>query len=673
MKKSLISPLLVSLFAFFLPAFAQQKQVDTGEVGKYEANIFGGGTFFRRQTQSPNIKFNDGGTIGGRFTQNYWRFVGIEEAFRLHGTNNPIYTNPATGGTSSFGARNRGFTISPVFHFTPREERFRPFLKAGLGFNWLGPTDDARRQLSAIRNPFGQAINLDSSISPLFTYGGGVKYKITDRVGFRADADGSVSRTPSFGIPAVGPAGSILVGNRGMLNGSSVTAGLNLYMGKLTDTPLGDFTVGQLESTSLSAFDGDMLNFKVPASSTIDGVKPKWNWFYEGKPVAGLAGGVGGGTDSETFGLKAPSKPGTYEVKAIVEGDQTGVKTRRIRNFLKKNPIAAVERKATFVVKPWPAPSLQTRVNPTSITAPMPPAGTSPGTPISVASAGTSTVSASTGAFDRPRDLVYTFTASEGRLTPGNTAGGTASQPNPQTVMITLKDVKPGDTPNVTAIYTPEGVSVPAGGSKNIDIKINVADSHGPETSETVRITISVPNPPPPPPPPPSLQPLQLDDLIFGYGRGRVNNCDKRVLDAAYERLVANADYDLVLIGHIDEKEAKIKQPRRRGVTPKTIEQQRVLNAAAYLTAGTQPCKNLDASRIKVMYAGTDQTNESKALLCATSTTERATDRIRKNDESAKHRRVEVWLVPRPGKGPMPAGLNLQDLAPADLPKGCPQ
>ncbi|MBY0507687.1 MAG: hypothetical protein K2X03_27485 [Bryobacteraceae bacterium] len=673
MMKSKISPLLMCLFALPLPTLAQQKLVDTGEVGKYEFNLFGGGTFFRRQTQSPNIKFDDGGTIGVRFTQNYWRYVGIEEALRLHGTNNPIYTNPATGGTSAFGARNRGFTISPIFHFTPREARFRPFLKAGLGFNWMGPTDEARRQLSAVRNPFGQPINLDSAISPLFVYGGGVKYKITDRIGFRADADGSVARTPSFGIPSVGPAGSILVGNRGVLNGSSVTAGLSVYMGKLMDAPLGDFTVGQLESTSLSAFDGDMLNFKVPASSTIEGVKPKWNWFYEGKPVAGLAGGVGGGVDSETFGLKAPTKPGTYEVKAIVEADQAGVKTRRIRNYLKKNPIAAAERKATFTVKPWPAPTLQGRANPPTISAPMPPAGTSPGTPISVSSAGTSTVSASSGAFDRPRELVYTFTATEGRLTPGNTAGGTVSQPNPQTVIITLKDVKPGDTPNVTAIYTPEGVSVPAGGSKNIDIAMKVVDSHGTETSDSARITISVPNPPPPPPPPPSLQPLQLDDLIFGYGRGRVNNCAKRVLDAAYERLVANGDYDLVLIGHIDEKEAKIRQPRRRGVTPKSIEEQRVLNTAAYLTAGQQPCKNLDASRIKVMYAGTAQTNESKALLCVTSTTERATDRARKNDDSAKNRRVEVWLVPRPGKGPMPAGLNLQDLPAADLPKGCPQ
>ena len=675
MKKNLI-PLLVTLFAI-LPWFAsaQPKLYDTGEVGKYEFNVFGGGTFFRQQTQSPKIKLDDGGTVGIRFTQNYWRYIGIEEAFRLHGTNNPIYNNPATGGTSSFGARNRGFTISPVFHFTPREDRFRPFLKAGLGMNWLGPTDEARRQLSAVRNPFGQAINLDSHISPLFTYGAGIKYKISDRLGFRVDGDGSVARAPAFGIPAVGPPNAILVGNRGMLNGSSITAGVNVYMGKLYDVSLGDFTVGQMESSSTSVFDGDALNFKVPASSTLEGVKPKWNWFFDGKPVAGLAGGVGGGADSETFGLKAPTKPGTYEVKAIVEADQTGVTKRRMKNFLKKNPITATERKASFTVKPWATPSLQASVNPPTISAPMPPAGTSPGTPIPVASAGTARVSVSSGAFERPRDLVYTFTASEGRLTPGNTAGGTVSQPNPQTLIVTLKDVKPGDTPNVTAIYTPEGVTVPAGSSKNIDFTMKVVDSHGTEASDTGRITISVPNPPPPPPPPPSLQPLQLDDLIFGYARGRVNNCDKRVLDAAYERLVANSDYDLVLVGHIDEREAKIRavRPRRNAPPAKSIEQQRVLNAAAYLTAGIQPCKNLDASRIKVMYAGTDQTNESKALLCATSTTERATDRIRKNDASAKNRRVEVWLVPHPGKGPMPAGLNLQDLAPADLPKGCPQ
>ncbi len=668
MKKTTLSPIL-TLLAIFSPLQAQQKTVDTGEVGKYEFNVFGGGTFFKRQPNTPNLKLEDGGTIGVRFTQNYWRYIGIEEAFRLHGTNNAVFNNPGTGGTNSFGVRNRGFTISPVFHFTPREERFRPFVKAGLGLNWLGPTDDARAQLSAIRNPFGQAINLDSHLSPLFTYGGGIKYKISNRIGFRVDADGSVAKTPSFGIPTVGPAGAIVSGNRKLLNGSSVTGGLNIYMGKLYEAPIGEFTVGQLESASTSAYDGDLLNFKVPASSTIDGVTPKWNWFYEGKPVAGLAGAVGGGTTSETLGIKAPAKPGTYEVKAIVEADQTAVKQRRVRNFLKKNPIAAAERKTTFTVKEWPAPALQASANPPSIAAPMPPAGTSPGASISVANAGTSTVSAATGAFDRARDLTYTFTATEGRLTPGNTAGGTVSQPNPQTVIVSLKDVKAGDTPNVTVIFTPEGISVPAGGSKTIDVTAKVVDSHGTEASQTARITLSVPNPPPPPPPPPSLQPLQLDDLIFSYGRSRVNNCAKRVLDAAYERLVANGDYDLVLVSHIDEREKRIRTPRNA----KSLEQQRILNSAAYLTAGTQPCKNLDASRIKVMNAGTDQTNESKALLCVTSTTERASDRVRQNDANAKNRRVEVWLVPRPGKGPMPAGLNLQDLAPADLPKGCPR
>ena len=70
MKNQTLSPLLMCLFALASPAPAQQKLVDTGEVGKYEFNLFGGGTFFRRQTQSPNLKLEDGGTIGARFTQN---------------------------------------------------------------------------------------------------------------------------------------------------------------------------------------------------------------------------------------------------------------------------------------------------------------------------------------------------------------------------------------------------------------------------------------------------------------------------------------------------------------------------------------------------------------------------------------------------------------------------
>lgn len=656
MQKHLIA--CATLFALSLPSFAQSS--DIGSVGKYEINIFGGGSFFGKKDKDPQLKLEDGGTLGARVTQNYWNYVSIEEEFRIHGVNNIRINN--RGNVPGFGNRVRGFNLGPVFHFTPRESRFRPFLKLGVGFNWFGPTDDAVRQATGpAGGGFGVPVALQSEIKPIFSYGGGIKYKLHRRVGLRFDAEGFVSPVPQFGIPATPPAPGIGFANaQGSLNGLQVTGGLTFYMGDLNVAPPGAFTVGSLEASSTSAYEGDPLSFKLPVTNTLTGVTPKWTWFVNNQPVSGA--------NTDAMAMKA-GKPGTYEIKAIADADTSAAKGR-VKGWLKKNPIAATARTATVTVKDWPTPRLaNTGANPPSLTAATPAAGTSPGAPISVANAGTSTVNGRLGGFERPREIVYTFTTPEGRLAPGQTAGGQASQPNNRTVGVTLKDVAANAEPNVTVIFTPEGITVPAGSSRTIPISINVKDSHGPETNATVPVTLAVPAPPPPPPPPPSLEPIQLDDIIFSSGRSRVNNCGKRVLDQAYERAMANGDYDVVLIGHIDERESRLRLPR----SAKPIDQQRVLNAASVLTAGEQPCKNLEPSRIKVVYAGTAQNSEFKSLLCQTSTNERATDRIRQNDANAKNRRVEVWLVPRPGKGRQPAGLQTQDLPTADLPKGCPR
>ena len=504
-------------------------------------------------------------------------------------------------------------------------------------------------------------MNFKSELSPAFEYGAGFKWKANRRVGLRFDAGGRVLDTPTFGIPSTGAANQVVFGSKGALTGAEVTGGLTFYLGALAPDNLGEFTVGQLEGGGVTVWPGDPLTFKTPASSSIEGVTPKWTWSFD-KAGQGTAKG-----DLDSLSLRAPDKAGVYEVKVGVDPDQTNVKRRRVRNWLKKNPIVQQTRTGTVTVKEWPAPALSVSAGPATITAPTPAPGTT--APVSVANAGTSTVTGGVGGFERPRELVYTFHTDEGRLTPGETAGGTVSQPDARTVIVTLKDVKPGESPRVTAIFTPEGISVAPGSSKTVPITVSVKDSHGPEANQTANVTLSVPAAPAPPPPPPSKQPVQLDDIIFTYGRSRVNNCGKRVLDEIAQRAQADGDYDIVLVGHVDEREAKMRLPRNA----KPLDQQRVLNAAAFLTAGTGTCKNVEPSRIKVVYAGTDQTNESKALLCVSSTNERATDRVRPTDASAKNRRVEVWMIPRPGKGPIPAGLNMQDLPASELPKGCPR
>src|SRR6202035_4554469 len=104
-----------------------------------------------------------------------------------------------------------------------------------------------------------------------------------------------------------------------------------------------------------------------------------------------------------------------------------------------------------------------------------------------------------------------------------------------------------------------------------------------------------------------------------------------------------------------------------------TLDRRRVLNAAATLTAGPgssgkDTCTALEPSRITADWVGT-ATTEFKDTPCSVSfeaaPAERAADRVNANDDRAKNRRVEIWLVP-PGKS-LPA--SVKEAHPLPLPE----
>ncbi|MFN8686463.1 MAG: hypothetical protein ACK50U_10755, partial [Acidobacteriota bacterium] len=97
------------------------------------------------------------------------------------------------------------------------------------------------------------------------------------------------------------------------------------------------------------------------------------------------------------------------------------------------------------------------------------------------------------------------------------------------------------------------------------------------------------------------------------------------------------------------------------------------LQVAAVLSAGVEPCKRLERSRIKVAYVGAEQLSPFKTSLCEATVKERASGKISAKDGSAKNRRVEIWLVPK--AGPMPNGIaGIQDAPASDIQsKGCPK
>jgi Outer membrane protein beta-barrel domain len=113
------------------------------------------------------------------------------------------------GARPYFGNQIQSFGIDPVYNFTPRGSRIRPYVTAGIGPTWFVPTNKARAQA---------AVNTSAEFA--FNYGGGVKYHLSPHLGLRLDARGFFSQNPTFGLVNVPKA---------HLNGVQATLGLVFY------------------------------------------------------------------------------------------------------------------------------------------------------------------------------------------------------------------------------------------------------------------------------------------------------------------------------------------------------------------------------------------------------------------------------------------------------------
>jgi outer membrane protein OmpA-like peptidoglycan-associated protein/opacity protein-like surface antigen len=611
MKLRLIA--LAGLAASAMPLAAQTAGQTT--YGKHEINLFGGGSFFKRQDPRPYFDLGKGGVGGFRLTQNFWNYVGIEEAVTVHGTNNATFTLPNSFDTISFGARQRQIYVGPVFHFTPRESRVRPFVTAGPGVNWYIPTDTARNQaLRPDGSGLGLARNLKTETVVGFNYGAGIKAKLAERVGLRGDVRGFITQHADFGIPSANPLPNNLVAfqENNPLNALQVTGGLTFYLGKLTEEPIGDFRAGTIEASATAVCPGDQLTLRLPVTNTINGMAAKYKWTVDGQDM---------GT-ADSISMRAPDGPKTLNIRAVVDADQSGIKEKNVLRFLRKNPIAASGRDITVQVKEYKAPGVSATANPTQI-----------------GPNATSTLTATPTLSECSGDVTYAWEVDGGSL-----SGTGASR-----------------------TFSPAGLNLACGTTRTVNAKVTITDAKGGTATASVPVTVAAAPCPPPAPKAPELRPTQFDDIIFTSGGGRVNNCGKRTLDRVYEQAMASGDYDILLVGHIDSSESRIR--RRRGADPLDLE--RVKNAAAYLISGDQPCKRFDRNRVKIATMADNQSSPLRTALCEDSVRERAGSKVRANDDKAKFRRVEVWLVPRDGKGPMPTGIT--GIQPAPDIAGCPK
>lgn len=578
-----------------------------------DVSLFGGGSFFNQVYSGLVTKHQNGGVAGASVTGNFWRYVGIEFGYR-YGTNNLKFGqgNPIGYPTFSFGSRLSMFNLNPVLNFTPRGSAFRPYVTVGVSSVDFRPTDAA---IANANTPLNAAVygatGLKSTINPGINYGGGVKFHLNDWIGFHADVRGITSRNPTYGLPSSVPPVGVYIPRRQMQTGVQTTAGIDFFWGKKTAPPPPPPPPPAPKPEALANL----------SAGTIRGFEQAR---CVGQPIS--------------LSVEGASDPAgkTVEYRWKVDGSNVGTGTRysytpttagahtvEVEETAPNNEgyptRLAKAGPVTMNVQDTGSPRVSVSASPTSVAA---------GEPSNI------TVTSSPG--DCANTVNNSVRASEGAIT----GSGTNFRLDTSTVKFDETSGKPQ--------------------TKTVTITATATNDAGKSATATTTVTVN-------------YQPkaLRFSDIIFSKGSARVNNCGKRILLDELASKAADDTFDVVLVGHIDNDEApKGKLP----AGAKSLDYRRAMNAAAVLTAGTGTCARVDAGKVKVASAGTEQITDPQPGLCGTSARAATKERSGATVSTAdQNRRVEVWLVPK-GVQPPASAKNMVVVPAKELKTlGCPK
>ena len=581
----------------FLLAFSaagQQQPASPKKAGgdelpdRVEINAFGGGSFFQGVSSGLGTKLVNGGAFGFRLTENIWRYVGLEQAF-TYSVNNVRFETPAAPGLpqNDFGHRIYQYSLNPVFYWTERGSKIRPFLTVGISAMYFAPIDSAKGWARSPLNVNLLAQNLDANVHPAMNYGGGLKWHLTERWGLRFDARGIWTKNPTFRL-ADYPNGGLYIPRGDKLHGIQTTAGITYYIGRKAEAPappppppgpLPGLNAGTLSVGPGTLCQGRAITVRNTGASDPAGRTITYKWKVNGQPM-------GGNSPELTF---TPDRAGDYKIELDVEAENNPNHPVRV----------ASAPPLTLNVQPYNPPTVSNVM----------------ANPAAIQYGQTSTLSAQ-GTGSACSTIQFQWTVTEGTVQNATSA---------------------------TATFDSKAVKFEQGGkiqSKTVTATVRVTDDRGASATGTTQIKVDfIPTA------------IRFSDVIFSKNSARVNNCGKRILLEEVAPKAADPDYEVVLIGHIDQDEvSKTKKPS-------DLDMRRVMNAYAVLTAGGGTCANVDKSRIKVTWVGTEQVSDMQPGLCGTAARAASKERAGQMVSTAdQNRRVEVWLVPKGTK--MPAAFK---------------
>ncbi|MCL4795357.1 MAG: outer membrane beta-barrel protein [Bryobacteraceae bacterium] len=574
-----------------------------------EINLFGGGSFFRGVSDGLGTKHHTGGAFGIRVTENFWRYVGLEQGF-TYSVNNLMFQRPSEAGAPNFGFGSRLFqyNLNPVFHFTPKGSNVRPYVTVGISALDWRPTDRARAISRLPENVRFGATTVRSNLQAGVNYGGGVKMHLTDHIGLRFDARAITSRNPTYGLPdhpGLG-GGGVYIPARNLFTGFQTTAGINFYIGRQAapappppppaPRDLGALNAGRLDAGTGTLCQGRAITIRSVGASDPAGRQMTYKWKVNGQPM-------GGNSPELQF---TPDKPGQFMISLDVEApNEAGLPIR-----------TATAPTLSLNVQEYKAPTI---------------AGCQ-AIPAALAYGQQAKLSAQ--ATGSPcSEIRFKWTTTEGTITNDTMAN---------------------------AGFDSKSVRFEQGGkiqSKSVTITGTVTDDRG--ATATCNTTIKVDYTP---------EVIRFSDLIFSKGSARVNNCAKRILLEELAAKAADPDYEIVLVGHFDQDEAGTARRPSTLDRQRVMNAIAVLTAGTGTCARVDSSR-IKADWVGTEQKANFQPGVCGTSARA-ATDERAGSRVSTADQN---RRVEVYLVPKGIKMPDSFGSAKEAPAAELKKLGCPR
>ena len=178
--------------------------------------------------QSFKLKQGLGGGVRlNVFNSGHW---GEEFVYSYENNNARFITKSGPGSELELGMQIHQFSVNTLYYIDSDQSlTVRPFLVFGIGGALYRPTDEAK---GIARDPLrGNLAGFRESAQFAFNYGFGLKAHASNRVGFRFDIKGLLSRTPTFGLPRQSDdPNATLFPTGGAFNTAEISAGLVFYL-----------------------------------------------------------------------------------------------------------------------------------------------------------------------------------------------------------------------------------------------------------------------------------------------------------------------------------------------------------------------------------------------------------------------------------------------------------